>query len=1371
MNKFFEDYTNKYPVSKTLRFRLIPQGNTESYVRERGLIQRDEEKAEAYKKMKDALDAYHKEYIERAMARAAERYELNKLSQSNKESFGPAALSAVLDAYKAMKNGRSKDSVQKKKNQEVYKKACDNARKALCSAAFFKNEIDFLTKADILKDSKKKPDGMESLDTWVSRYNEANADAHLSYDTIFKSFNVYFTSYHETRKNMYTNEEKATGIAYRIINENLPKFIDNIQVFEQIKSLFDSIMEIMRATCEELELLAYERLSDIFQLDGFISCLTQSGIDKYNELIGGYTNEKSKVRGLNEFINLYNQRTANKKEKLPFFKTLYKQILSDRDDLSFLPRAFDSTDKMYDAINSYYNLHILNHNPTAGSDPVNIFDDLLLLFNNFAKNEAAWEKIFISQDGLSVISQSLCGGYNIIREALQFGYTQDKEPRYEEKLRKAKNKSQREKLEKNMETFVKSPYFSVAELNCYLKKFSESLDVPLPEEALNVFNYALKVLQPCVENSKGEHKSYTAFNWLKEAYCPLKGELCVAHEKGYRPSKEVVERLKTFLDRLLGLIRALRPFVMRKNDEDLYEKNSEFYHSFCSLWNELSLFSRLYDAVRNYICQKSYSIEKFKLTFGYPTLADGWDENKEKTNGCVLLKKDGRYYLAITLKGEKTDLSSIPEASGTEPFYEKMIYKYFPGSEKMIPKCTVTKNGCKEHFDSGKAEPYILSNENRGSFSEQFIVEREIYDLYYPKSSEKPMFTEDYLKTTNDDAGHKKALKLWIAFCVRFLKTYVSTSIYDFSSLKSPDEYKNISDFYKDVKRLTYRIKFRSIPAKKIDELVEKGDLYLFEISNKDIGHETGTPNLHTLYWNAAFSQRNIIFPHIKLNGQAELFYRKASISKPIVHKAGSRLIGRVMTDGQTMPEHVYQSVCRIDNGSMGQEEADSETLACLRKVKSRRAEYDIIKDRRYMQDAFMLHIPLTFNFDAEDAAPKDMNQKLLKLAANSDDVRIIGIDRGERNLLYVSVIDKQGNILEQKSLNFVKGVDYHGKLDVREKERNLARESWQAIGKIADLKDGYLSYVIHLLTEIMVEHNAVIVMEDLNIGFKRGRFKVEKQIYQKFEKALITKLNYLCFKDFDKEEPGGVLNAFQLTNKFESFSKMGKQNGVIFYVPAWNTSKIDPVTGFVDTLKPKYTNRDDAQKFFRCFESIKWNERTASFEFTYKDNDTAKPWIIDTGSMDRFVYDAKANNGRGGTKKVNITVELQKAFDNVGINWQQDNLKSALCSSDSKNLLKTAMWCLKTVLSMRYSSAEEGRDFILSPVKMPDGRVFCSENAQDSLPRDADANGAYNIARKGLLLLKRVKDGLNNAEVISNSDWLNFAQRPDVVQAQQEKY
>ena len=40
------------------------------------------------------------------------------------------------------------------------------------------------------------------------------------------------------------------------------------------------------------------------------------------------------------------------------------------------------------------------------------------------------------------------------------------------------------------------------------------------------------------------------------------------------------------------------------------------------------------------------------------------------------------------------------------------------------------------------------------------------------------------------------------------------------------------------------------------------------------------------------------------------------------------------------------------------------------------------------------------------------------RLLRNDDNPHIIGIDRGERNLLYICVIDGQGNIVEQTSLN-----------------------------------------------------------------------------------------------------------------------------------------------------------------------------------------------------------------------------------------------------------------------------------------------------------------------------------------------------------------
>lgn len=151
-------------------------------------------------------------------------------------------------------------------------------------------------------------------------------------------------------------------------------------------------------------------------------------------------------------------------------------------------------------------------------------------------------------------------------------------------------------------------------------------------------------------------------------------------------------------------------------------------------------------------------------------------------------------------------------------------------------------------------------------------------------------------------------------------------------------------------------------------------------------------------------------------------------------------------------------------------------------------------KDKRYSEPKFLFHVPITINF-AADAITEPFNLKVRNYLKGNKAVNIIGLDRGERNLIYLTLIDRSGKILLQKSLNIIENnnsqksikVDYHEKLDLREKERDVARKSWMTIGKIAELKEGYLSAVIHEITKLVVEYNAIVVMEDLNFGFKRG--------------------------------------------------------------------------------------------------------------------------------------------------------------------------------------------------------------------------------------------------------------------------------------------
>lgn len=70
--------------------------------------------------------------------------------------------------------------------------------------------------------------------------------------------------------------------------------------------------------------------------------------------------------------------------------------------------------------------------------------------------------------------------------------------------------------------------------------------------------------------------------------------------------------------------------------------------------------------------------------------------------------------------------------------------------------------------------------------------------------------------------------------------------------------------------------------------------------------------------------------------------------------------------------------------------------------------------------------------------------------------------------------------------------------------------------------------------------------------------------------------------------------------------------------------------------------------------------------------------------------------------------------------------------------------------------------DYLISPAMNSKGEFYDSRKADTSLPKDADANGAYHIAKKGLWVLEQIKeaDDLKKVKMaISNKEWLSFVQ------------
>jgi CRISPR-associated protein Cpf1 len=343
--------------------------------------------------------------------------------------------------------------------------------------------------------------------------------------------------------------------------------------------------------------------------------------------------------------------------------------------------------------------------------------------------------------------------------------------------------------------------------------------------------------------------------------------------------------------------------------------------------------------------------------------------------------------------------------------------------------------------------------------------------------------------------------------------------------------------------------------------------------------------------------------------------------------------------------------------------------------------------------------------------------------------------------------------------------------LDKKEGTRDEARRNWKTIETIKELKEGYLSQVIHKIAELMVKYNAIVVLEDLNFGFMRGRQKVEKQVYQKFEKMLIDKFNYLVFKTKDAAESGGTLNAYQLTNKFESFQKMGKQSGFLFYVPAWNTSKMDPVTGFVNLFDTRYENIEKAKEFFGRFDFIGFNHLKNHFEFGFdynrfnaKAEGTKTCWTVCTHGTRIETFRNPGKNSQWDSREIVMTTEFKNLFAQYSISWvNRADLRDAIGKQSKKVFFERLLHLFKLTLQMRNSITGTEVDYLVSPVANEKGVFYDSRVSGSELPQNADANGAFNIARKGLWVIEQIKQANDLKKLklaISNKEWLAFVQR-----------
>ncbi len=1386
-NSIFDQFTHQYSLNKTLKFELRPIGNTTKHIKTAGIIGatwqknsneifgEDAKRAEDYKVMKEILDDVHRQFIREAL-----------LESRVKKTFNNKLLDDFYKAWEKRKeNHKNYQGHQKKQAKKLGDLFNDtiNDWESKYSLNKKKKGIKLLLSASIFKVLKTIIEEDQNRDDKVIEVQKRDKTPYTKDELEkscepFESFSTYFEGFHDNRENIYDCKNlHSTSIAYRLFEQNLPFHFKNIQKWQTITKSLNEVSSTNKKNFQKeintLEKQVTVKLNELFKPAGFLNYFSQSGIDKYNEILGGSPAMAGtqKVQGLNEIINLTYQKNQSDRKSFPGMQQFYKQILSE-DDSVFMD-VFDSDEEFLNTIKMFHNKkkklpsllqkEIKNH--------LNLLEETDLKFH------------YLSRAKIKSLSIETCGHWNTLNFWWQKHITG------KHNLSKShQTKEYKKKLLSFKEIQDIFSYIQEENKSLITKKWQEWKLEKLIRDYINTELKAL--ISGEVRKDQNGQKIFS----IKESFDKLNKEgILNLDELSKKPKKrkEQIALIQNFLDACLSLSSFVRTLQVREKDflkEQEQSSEGERWQEFLQTFSDQFGVMHLYNKARNWITQKPYSKDKVKVNFANPTLANGWDQNKEVDNSCVLFIKDQQYFLGVMdkkhrtlfenidfkeiknqittyrelilkdeellntkkegalvyqkiknkleehqkriteLKDKKTHLSSKENGN-----YQKMVYKLLPGANKMLPKVFFSKKNIKDYSPSKEILKIInhashtKDGQPKSEFKKKEFNQHDMYKVI-------DFFKASILKHSD-----------WKHFNFKFSRT---------------ESYNDLSDFYREVEHQGYKVTFQDVSVDYIHYCIEKGWLYFFEIYNKDFSlnkKSKGKDNLHTLYWKGLFQEKNEgkvirLFngkaksqgDTIKLNGKAEIFFRPASIK---------------YTDKQKTEGHHTESL-------------------------KGKFKYPILKDRRYSEDKFFFHVPITLNYKRpNNPQNKDTNIEINKfLKKQHSKVNIIGIDRGEKNLLYYSIINQNGDIIEQDTLNSItnthtgKAIDYHKKLDEKGKERDSARKNWFHIKNIKELKDGYLSQVVHKLSQLIIKYNAIVVLEDLNFGFKRGRFKVEKQVYQKFEKTLIDKLNYLVFKNAPKGQSGHYLKAYQLAAPFKSFEKLGKQSGILFYTTASYTSTTDPITGFLKNTHYSYTNLKDSQSFWNSFNSIQFNTKEDYFEFTYDISKVKqsgrqqkedlevkrKEWTV-CSNVTRSYYDRD--------KKITHVYDLHKELVSLlkkhEISYQDGKcIKGQLAQNNNVDLHEQMARYFNAILNIRVNDGD--LDYILSPVEPFFDSRYVGEIKTAKLPVDSDANGAYNIARKGICILEEIKKSEDIEKLklgaVKKNKWQNYVQSEKVV-------
>lgn len=712
----------------------------------------------------------------------------------------------------------------------------------------------------------------------------------------------------------------------------------------------------------------------------------------------------------------------------------------------------------------------------------------------------------------------------------------------------------------------------------------------------------------------------------------------------------------------------------------------DFYGSVVDFFGDITHELKTgFDAIRNYLTKKPFSTDKIQLYFDNPKFLDGWDTNKEPDNRGVILRAGNDIYLGV-LPPHAKRLFYGDEHLDPESPLKKMDVKFIPNPHMMLPKVAFSKKAVE-----------------KGSIPEP------VMSLYRSGKAVK-----DYTK---------EEVSLMVDFYKKVIASNSDWAVFGFE-FKETDEYDRLADFYHDVATQGYKTVFKGVSRSFIDEAVEDGYLYLFQVSCQDMleDHTEKDGNYKALLYEALSGQAGC---DVRLCGGGAVYFRPASLPRKVTHPAGVPI--------------------RTKNPDTKKE---SSTFS-----------YDLIKDRRYTEDRYAFHIPVNIYPEADAYGALSVNRRVQEIVRENPGMYVLGINRGERNLISIAVTASDGTIVEQRNLNVFDKFDYRRKLAEREKERTEDRRNWTSVKEIKNIKTGYLTRVVGEIVRLVKKYGCVIAMERLDMDFKTGRQAFEKNVYEQFERDLVSRLSFLA----DKNEADRFGTVLQLANPGKTEIERTKfpQNGILFLVNPAHVSKTDPLTGFVNRLNLHFGKLAEAETIIDNFDGFRFNAKTGRFVLSFhydkaapgkEAGDGQKVWNVETNG--ERIEQERVENAPADTftdKVTVLTTAMKELLDCAGITWNDGEDLLGRLKGQGTDFYKSFFGLLR--LTMRCTSWDNAtREFrIIGCTANASGQFYDSRRAPERLPKDGDTLAAWNIARKAHIILRNIRDFKQDAATDEN--------------------